>query len=104
MQPQCYFTGRRVGAEEGLAMGLFNEVVDDEELRTRTRALAEGIAAGPPIALRYVKENLNHALAVDLRSARALETDRLVRSSRTQDHREAVQAFMAKRQRVFKGE
>lgn len=101
---ELYFTGRRVGAEEGLAMGLFNEVVDDEELRTRTRALAEGIAAGPPIALRYMKENLNRAIAVDLRSALALEADRLVRSSRTQDHREAVQAFMTKSQPVFKGE
>lgn len=101
---ELYFTGRRVGAEEGLAMGLFNEIVDDEDLQTRTRALAEGIAAGPPIALRFMKENLNRALISDFRSALAMEADRLVRSSRTQDHREAVQAFMNKRPPVFKGE
>jgi len=43
-------------------------IVNAEELKLgiRTRALAEGIAADPPIALRYVKENLNRALAVDL--------------------------------------
>jgi enoyl-CoA hydratase/carnithine racemase len=99
-----YFTGRRVGADEGLALGLFDEVVADEVLQDHARQLAARIAAGPPVALRYMKENLNRALQVDLRSALALEADRTVRCSRTEDHREAVQAFMAKRQPVFRGQ
>jgi 2-(1,2-epoxy-1,2-dihydrophenyl)acetyl-CoA isomerase len=98
-----YYTGRRVGADEALALGLLDEVVPDEELRSRTQALAASIAAGPPIALRYMKENLNRALQVDLRSALALEADRTVRCTRTEDHREAVQAFMGKRKPVFQG-
>jgi 2-(1,2-epoxy-1,2-dihydrophenyl)acetyl-CoA isomerase len=100
---ELYFTSRRVGAEEGLALGLFNEVVADEELHARARSLAATIAAGPPIALRHMKENLNRALAVDLRSALALEADRMVRCARTEDHREAVQAFLAKRKPSFHG-
>ncbi len=100
---ELYFTGRRVGADEGLALGIFNEVVADDELMARTRALAESIAAGPPIALRYMKENLNRAVGVDLRSALALEADRMVRCTRTDDHREAVAAFMAKRKPTFQG-
>lgn len=98
-----YFTGRRVGADEGLALGLFDEVVADEELRARAQSLAETIAAGPPIALRYMKENINRALQVDLRSALALEADRTVRCTRTEDHLEAVQAFMGKRKPSFSG-
>lgn len=98
-----YFTGRRVGADEGLAMGLFDEVTDDDQLQAHARQLAASIAAGPPIALRYMKENLNRALQVDLRSALALEADRTVRCSRTEDHREAVQAFVAKRKPTFRG-
>jgi enoyl-CoA hydratase/carnithine racemase len=98
-----YYTGRRVGADEGLALGLFDEVVADEELRARAHAMAAGIAAGPPIALRYMKEHLNRALQVDLRSALALEADRLVRCARTEDHKEAVQAFMGKRKPIFSG-
>lgn len=43
-----YFTGRRVGADEGLALGLFDEVVDDDALRARAQSLAASIAAGPP--------------------------------------------------------
>jgi enoyl-CoA hydratase/carnithine racemase len=98
-----YFTGRRVGADEGLALGLFDEVVADEELRSRAQSLAASIAAGPPIALRYMKENLNRALQVDLRSALAMEADRTVRCTRTDDHQEAVLAFMSKRKPNFSG-
>ncbi len=100
---QLYFTGRRVGADEGLALGLFDEVVDDDALQARARQLASTIAAGPPIALRHMKENLNRALTVDLRTALALEADRMVRCAGTEDHREAVQAFIGKRQAVFTG-
>ncbi len=38
---ELYFTSRRVGAEEGLALGIFNEVVPDDQLMARTQALAE---------------------------------------------------------------
>jgi enoyl-CoA hydratase/carnithine racemase len=98
-----YFTGRRVGADKGLALGLFDEVVADDDLQARAQAMAAGIAAGPPIALRYMKEHLNRALQVDLRSALALEADRLVRCARTEDHQEAVQAFLHKRKPSFTG-
>jgi enoyl-CoA hydratase/carnithine racemase len=98
-----YFTGGRVGADEGLALGLFDEVVPDEALHERAQTLAATIAAGPPIALRYMKENLNRALQVDLRSALALEADRTVRCTRTEDHHEAVQAFLHKRKPSFSG-
>ncbi len=100
---ELYFTSRRIGADEGLALGIFNEVVADDELMARTRALAEAIAAGPPIALRYMKENLNRAVGADLRTALALEADRMVRCTRTDDHREAVAAFLGKRTPTFQG-
>jgi enoyl-CoA hydratase/carnithine racemase len=100
---ELYYTSRRVGAQEGLALGIFNEVVADDELKDRTTTLARTIAAGPPIALRYMKENLNRAVGADLRTALAMEADRMVRCTRTDDHKEAVQAFMAKRAPTFRG-
>jgi enoyl-CoA hydratase/carnithine racemase len=100
---ELYYTGRRVGADEGLALGIFNEVVADEDLQARAKALAQTIASGPPVALRYMKENLNRAVGTDLRSALALEADRMVRCTRTEDHREAVQAFIGKRKPTFQG-
>lgn len=100
---ELFFTSRRIGAAEGLALGLFNEVVDDDRLAERTAELARAIADGPPVALRYMKENLNRAVGADLRTCLALEADRMSRSAQTEDHREAVAAFLAKRAPVFKG-
>ena len=60
--------------------------------------------AGPPIALRFMKENLNRAQDIDLRTCLAMEADRMVRCSRTEDHRAAVEAFLNKRTPELKGE
>jgi len=100
---ELYYTSRRVGAEEALALGIVNEVVPDAELPERTRALARTIANGPPIALRYMKQNLNRAVGADLKTCLAEEAERMVRCTRTDDHREAVRAFLDKRAPYFEG-
>jgi enoyl-CoA hydratase/carnithine racemase len=55
------------------------------------------------IALRYMKDNLDEALLFDFATARDHEAERLIRTTMTADHREAVQAFIEKRKAVFKG-
>jgi enoyl-CoA hydratase/carnithine racemase len=100
---ELFYTARRVGADEGKALGIFNEVVPFAELGARAAELAATIANGPPIAIRYMKENLNRATGADLRACLAMEADRMVRCTRTEDHREAVRAFLDKRQPEFKG-
>ena len=57
------------------------------------------MAEGPAIALRYMKDNLDEALLFDFATARDHEAERLIRTTMTADHREAVQAFIEKRQR-----
>jgi 2-(1,2-epoxy-1,2-dihydrophenyl)acetyl-CoA isomerase len=98
-----YFTARRVQADEALQLGIFNQVVADEELANATRELALHIASGPPVALGYMKENINRAVTGDLRSCLAMEADRMTRCAATTDHKEAVRAFMEKRQPTFSG-
>jgi enoyl-CoA hydratase/carnithine racemase len=98
-----YYTARRVQADEALQLGLFNHVVADAELPSATFELAKQIASGPPIALGYMKENINRAVTGDLRSCLALEADRMTRCAATKDHKEAVTAFLEKRQPVFSG-
>ncbi|MEQ8484388.1 MAG: enoyl-CoA hydratase [Pseudomonadales bacterium] len=100
---ELFFTARRVPAEECLALGIFNQVVPDDELQTAAASLARDIAGGPPIALGYMKENLNRALTADLKTCLAMEADRMIRCGHTDDHREAVAAFLAKRQPQFYG-
>ena len=100
---EIYYTSRRVDAKECLELGIVNEVVADADLQTRTRELAQSIADGPPIALRYMKENFNRAVVADLTTCLDLEADRLMRCTRTADHLNAVQAFLEKKPPKFEG-
>ncbi len=98
-----YLTGRHVSSEEALSLGIFNEVVPFDELPSRAQELASAIASGAPLALRYMKENLNRAVVSDLKACLDMEADRTVRCTRTEDHLEGVNAFLEKRKPVFKG-
>ena len=100
---EIYFTGRRVQAEEALALGLLNEIVADDDLPARTKELAAQIANGPPLAIRYMKQNINRATQADFKTCLDWEADRLVRVAQTEDHKEAVRAFVEKNAPVFKG-
>jgi enoyl-CoA hydratase/carnithine racemase len=100
---ELFFTSRRVTAAEGLALGIFNEIVPFAELPERSAELAAQIAAGPPVAMRYMKENLNRAITADLKTCLAMEADRMVRCTQTQDHKAAVKAFLEKRPVEFTG-
>ena len=100
---EIYFTGRRVLADEALTLGLLNEVVADDDLAARTQDLAAQIANGPPLALRFMKQNINRATQADFKTCLDWEADRLVRVAQTQDHKEAVQAFIEKRAPQFRG-
>jgi enoyl-CoA hydratase/carnithine racemase len=100
---ELMLTSERVDAERAERIGLFNRVVDDAHLRDDALALAKSLAAGPGIAFRNMKDNLDEALHIDYPTAMFREAERLVRSSRTEDHKEAVQSFVEKRKPVFKG-
>jgi enoyl-CoA hydratase/carnithine racemase len=100
---ELMFTADKVDAARAEAIGLFNRVVSDDKLQDEAFALARGMAQGPTLALRYMKDNLDEALAFDFATARDHEAERLIRTTMTADHREAVQAFIEKRKPDFKG-
>ena len=82
-------------AAEALPAGIHGQL--------EARALARRLASGPPVAYRYMKENLNRALLVDLRTCLADEAAGMVRTGLTEDNREAIRAFVEKREPVFQG-
>ena len=100
---ELFFTGRRVQSDEALSLGLFNEVVASEELAKRTRETAEQIANGPPIAIHYMKQNIDRASVADLKTCLDWEAERTITCAATDDHKEAVAAFMEKRAPNFRG-
>jgi enoyl-CoA hydratase/carnithine racemase len=100
---ELMFTADKVDAKRCEAIGLVNRVVPDAKLQEEAFALAKSMAEGPTLALRYMKDNLDEALLFDFATARDHEAERLIRTTLTADHREAVQAFIEKRKAVFKG-
>jgi enoyl-CoA hydratase/carnithine racemase len=100
---EIYFLSERIGAEECLALGLFNRVVEEDRLPEAAFEMARQLASGPPISMRFMKSNLNRALHSDLATCMDFEADRMVRGAMTDDYREAVAAFSEKRKPAFKG-
>jgi 2-(1,2-epoxy-1,2-dihydrophenyl)acetyl-CoA isomerase len=100
---EIYFTADRLDAATCLDLGVFNRVVAAQDLAEEAFTLAAKIAAGPPIALRFMKANLNRALEADLETCLRFEADRMVRGALTDDYTEAVSAFAEKRAPRFKG-
>lgn len=100
---ELFFSAERLDAAACQRLGIVNRVVPDESLREEALAWARRLAAGPTLAYRSMKRNLDHALRSDLRSCLALEAEGTVRSAQTEDHREAVRAFIEKRSPSFQG-
>jgi len=100
---ELYYLSDRVTADEALRLGLTNWVCAPEELVSKTREIAQRIAKGPTVAFRYIKENLNRAMAGDVDDCLDLEATHHVHCGQTEDHREAAKAFVEKREPVFKG-
>jgi enoyl-CoA hydratase/carnithine racemase len=100
---ELYLTSARIDAAECARLGLVNRVVPDLDLHEAARAWAHELAAGPPIAFRYMKENLNRALRADLRTCLQAEADRQCWAGETDDFREAARAFVEKRTPEYRG-
>lgn len=59
---ELLLTGAAIGADEALRIGLVNRVVRAADLMAEARKLAGDLAAGPPIALSYILNAVNHGL------------------------------------------
>jgi 2-(1,2-epoxy-1,2-dihydrophenyl)acetyl-CoA isomerase len=100
---ELVFTGDVIDAAEAARIGLVNRVVPAAALETTTRALAEKIAAGPPLALRLDKQMLNRAASTDLAAALEVEAFSQGLAIASEDHKEGVAAFFDKRPPKFTG-
>ena len=100
---ELYFTARMLDAEEALSLGLANRVVPHDKLMEEGLAFAAELAAGPTRTLARMKENLNLATHVDLRTLMDHEAQNMRLSGMSNDSREAVMAFVQKREPKFAG-
>lgn len=100
---ELIYTARVVKAKEALEIGLVNQVVPGEGLLAAAREMAKQIAALPPLALTMSKRALYQGAENDFDAAVQTETFGLDSLFKTRDHKEAVAAFLEKRQPTFHG-
>lgn len=95
---EMILTGRFIDAERALRAGLVSEIIDEEMLLERGLALADEMLSTSPHGLRLSKQALNLNIdAQSLDAAMAIEDRQQVILSATEDHREALTAFLEKR-------
>jgi enoyl-CoA hydratase len=101
---ELIFTGRRVGAEEALAMGLVNRVVEPGQLLGACREMAAMICETGPVAIEQAKYAINHGIETDLATGLAIESNAYWVTIPTEDRLEGLAAFREKRKPVYKGQ
>jgi enoyl-CoA hydratase/carnithine racemase len=93
------FSGRTVKADEALTLGLADEVVAGDKLIDAALALAKRMSAAPPTALALAKNILDRSFELTLDQALALGSQAQAMCYTTDEHRDAVDAFVNKRGR-----
>ncbi len=94
---EMLFTGEFLEADEAYRLGFLNRLVDEADLEGTTLAMAERIAAGPPIAIRLSKMMLYKGLEFDLETAMQMAAAGETITLTSHDHMEGVAAFREKR-------
>jgi enoyl-CoA hydratase len=100
---ELILTGDMIGADEALRLGLVNRVVPAAELLAETKKTAEKIAAKGPIAVAHAKRAVRQSQDLPLDKGNDLEADLFALLFATQDQKEGMRAFLAKRPAKFEG-
>jgi enoyl-CoA hydratase len=100
---ELLLTGRSIDAEEACRIGLVTRVVPAADLMATARDLARTVAAGPPLAVRYMLAALVEGADMPLDQAQEYEAGLFGLAAATEDMREGTAAFLEKRKPQFKG-
>lgn len=101
---ELLLTGRFIYADRALRLGLLSDVVEEDQLLDTGLALAGEMVANAPYGLALTKQALNLNIdASSIEAAFALEDRQQVMLTATDDHREAMTAFVEKRTPVYHG-
>ena len=101
---ELIYTGKMIGADEALRIGLVNSIVQPEELAGAVDALVTSILKNAPIAVSYAKACINENYDLDVDESIALENQYFSKCFATDDQKEGMDAFLNKRPAVFKNE
>ena len=100
---EIIYSGRHVGAEEALAIGLADKVFPSEALLESALEYAATLAGGPAVALGMAKRAINEGWGRPIDEGLAVEAEVFDAVFASDDAREGVLAFLEKRPARFKG-
>ena len=100
---QMLLTGDLIDAQNAYRMGLVNEVVDAEQLETKTMELARKIASKSPLTVAIGKEAYYRQAELPLSEAYHYTKEVMVQNLEARDAQEGISAFIEKRHPVWCG-
>lgn len=100
---ELYYFSDRLQASDAERLGIVNAVFPAADFDLEVRQRARRLAAGPRLAYRYMKENLDRAVTGELGECMDIEATHHVHTGLTHDHREAAKAFVERREPQFTG-
>jgi len=100
---ELYLLPERLDMATALDLGIVNWTATADSFESEWRSVATRLASGPPIAYRYMLENINRAVTGDLMTTLDLEATHHRHTGTTADHMEAAKAFVEKREPSFEG-
>jgi 2-(1,2-epoxy-1,2-dihydrophenyl)acetyl-CoA isomerase len=100
---ELYYFSERLSAADAEHLGIVNAVFPAADFDLEVRQRARRLASGPRLAQRYMKENLNRAVNGELGDCMDIEATHHIRTTLTEDHREAAKAFVERRTPRFTG-
>ena len=103
MAANLLYTGRRVGGEEALQLGLCDDLVPMENLRSRAFEMAEEIAISAPLSVKAIRRTMRQGLVDRFRMATDHEQVEQDWLRQTNDFSEGVRAMSERRSPDFKG-
>jgi enoyl-CoA hydratase len=103
MAKELIFTAKMIDAKTAKQLGLLNEVVPPDELKSAVKKFAAELLTKPPVGLQLAKQLINSSMEIDLTRGLVQEAQAFGVLVSTEDFDEGVAAFIEKRTPKFKG-
>lgn len=103
MAKELIFTAKMIDAKTAKQLGLLNEVVPPDELKSAVKKFAGELITKPPVGLQLAKQLINSSIETDLTKGLVQEAQAFGVLASTEDFDEGVAAFIEKRKPKFKG-